>query len=201
MADDSIGDRLKKWRRANGIKQNTLAEMLGVSQAAVSRWENSIDNPSLKLISKLADMFAAGVSADLVADRLFIEQLGSVEAIFDIDGIRLRATSGGMRRLWPIFSHMQAREFESRMIGESRLIIDNRELRKSVLLGEVPLICGVSDRHLDLPGDAGVRHRWTARIRRYGDRVLTHMVYEPCDIITPLGVTNIISVDDLLALR
>jgi transcriptional regulator with XRE-family HTH domain len=201
MTDLNIGNRLKQWRRSNGVKQDSVAAALGVSQAAVSRWENGLDVPSFSILLKITDLVARGVHDDVAVDRMFISRLNSVEAIFDLDGIRLEATSGGMSQLWPAFQHMTNRVFEPRMIGESRLVIDNPELRRAVLRGEVALVSGVTERHLDLPGDATVRHRWVARIRHYGNRVFSHMVYEPCDPATPLGIEDIFHLDDLIGRR
>lgn len=198
MNDVNIGTRLRQWRRSNGIKQDSVAAVLGVSQAAVSRWENGVDVPSLPILLKITDLVARGVHDDLAVDRMFIARLSSVEAIFDLDGVRLEATSDGMSRLWPAFQHMTNRVFEPRMVGESRLVVDDLDIRRAVLRGEIALISGVTERHLDVPGDAPVRHRWVARIRHYGHRVFTHMVYEPCDPGTPLGIEDIFHLDDLI---
>lgn len=201
MAEVSIGSRLRQWRRANRINQQSVAAALGVTQAAISRWENAVDFPSLPAFLKITDLIARGIHDDLAVDRMFISRLNSIEAIFDLDGIRLEATSGGMNRLWPGFAGMVSQPFEAFMVGESRLVIDNADLRKSVFRGEVALISGVTERHLDIAADHPVRHRWVTRFRRYGDRMLTHMVYEPCDPSVPLGIEDILHLDDFLAKR
>lgn len=196
MSEADFGQKLKAWRRANGIKQATIAASLGVSQAAVSRWENGLDLPPVAILHRLQKFIAQGVRDELAIERRFLQRRTSVEAVFDFDGIRLLATSGGMNQLWPQFSGLVGRAFEARMIGESRLAIDDASLRKSVVRGDVALIVGVSTRHVDLDVDSAIKHRWISRFRMDGQRVLTSMVYEPCEQDTVCGVQEVVRLDD-----
>ena len=195
MGETKLAGRLRSWRRMHGLKQGALAEALGVSQAAVSRWESGVDFPSVALLHRITDMIAHGIHDDLAMDRMFIERLSSVEAIYDLDGVRIEATSAGLSRLWPDFARMPNRRIESRMIGESRIILDDQDVRQAIARGEVALVAGVSTRHTDLELDTAIKHRWIARIRHYGPRVLTTVVYEPCDPDVPLGIEDIFRLD------
>lgn len=58
----TLGQKISELRRERGMTQENLAEKMGVSPQAVSKWENDISCPDINLISKLADVF--GVSAD-----------------------------------------------------------------------------------------------------------------------------------------
>ncbi len=199
MTEIDLAEKLKTWRRVNGIKQNAVANAIGVSQAAVSRWENGVDLPSIEILQRLTDLIAHGIRDELAIDRRFIERLSSVEAIFDFDGVRLQAASAGLNRLWPGFSRLIGRSFEHRMIGESRVAIDDSDLRKSILRGDVAILVGVSTRHTNLELDTEMRHRWIARFRLDGHRVLATMVYEPCEPETPCGIEDIMRLDDITA--
>lgn len=42
----AFGRRLKRLRRATGMKQSALAHVMRVDQATVSRWENGVQTPS-----------------------------------------------------------------------------------------------------------------------------------------------------------
>lgn len=42
----SIGNNLKRLREKNGFSQELIAEKIGVSRQAVSKWENDTSNPS-----------------------------------------------------------------------------------------------------------------------------------------------------------
>ena len=49
-------DQFKKLRRRKGIKQNDLADMLGVKQYVISSWETGRSEPNISQICKIADI-------------------------------------------------------------------------------------------------------------------------------------------------
>ena len=53
----TIGSRIKQLRKSRGMTQDRLAEQLGVSAQAVSKWENDISSPDISLLPKLAEIF------------------------------------------------------------------------------------------------------------------------------------------------
>ena len=57
-----IGKVIKKLRNDKGIKQEELAEYVGISFQAVSKWENGVTMPDISLLPKLAIFF--GVTID-----------------------------------------------------------------------------------------------------------------------------------------
>lgn len=57
-----FGDRLLDLRTQKNIGQNKLAEMLQLSNASISYWENAKQEPSASAIYKLSRFF--DVSAD-----------------------------------------------------------------------------------------------------------------------------------------
>lgn len=59
---DTLGSRIAEYRRAKGITQDQLAEYMGVSSQAVSKWENDLSCPDITLLPKLADYF--GITID-----------------------------------------------------------------------------------------------------------------------------------------
>ncbi len=197
MSGIGIGEKLKAWRRSNGIKQHVMASALGVSQATVSRWESGLDIPSIDISRRITDLIATQIRDELAIESRFVERLSSIQAIFDIDGIRLQAASLGCMRTWPLFSRLAGRAFEPRMIGESRIILDDVETRRSVINGDIAMIVGVSTRHLDLESDAPFKHRWISRFWFHGHRVFTTLAYETCDAATPVGIEQIFRLDDI----
>ena len=60
--DTTIGKRIAGLRKDKGLKQETLAEMLGVSGQAVSKWENDQTCPDISLLPQLARIL--GVTVD-----------------------------------------------------------------------------------------------------------------------------------------
>lgn len=61
---ESLGKRISEKRKARGMTQDQLAESLGVSSQAVSKWENDISCPDISLLPMLSDIL--GVSIDVL---------------------------------------------------------------------------------------------------------------------------------------
>lgn len=60
--EQTIGKRIVQNRKRLGLTQDQLAEKLGVTAQAVSKWENDQSCPDITLLSQLADIF--GISTD-----------------------------------------------------------------------------------------------------------------------------------------
>ena len=52
--NETIGNRITKFRKAKGMTQEELANILGVSSQAVSKWENDASCPDISLLPRLA---------------------------------------------------------------------------------------------------------------------------------------------------
>ena len=64
----SFADKLIQLRKAKGLSQEDLADSLGVSRQAISRWEQGNTFPDLLNLQKIMKVF--GVSADyLICDE------------------------------------------------------------------------------------------------------------------------------------
>ena len=57
-----FAEKMIRLRKAKGLSQEELAELLGVSRQAVSRWEQENTYPDLPNLQKIVNVF--GVSAD-----------------------------------------------------------------------------------------------------------------------------------------
>lgn len=55
--EQTIGKRIMTLRKSRGMTQDQLAEHLGVTAQAVSKWENDISCPDISLLPKLAEIF------------------------------------------------------------------------------------------------------------------------------------------------
>ena len=58
----TIGKRIAEFRKKKNLKQDDLAEMLGVSPQAVSKWENDLSCPDISLLPELSKIL--GISID-----------------------------------------------------------------------------------------------------------------------------------------
>lgn len=62
-----IGERLRKLRKAKGMTQEQVAAYLNAAKSTVSQYENNVNEPDLKTLVKLADLF--GVTVDYLFGR------------------------------------------------------------------------------------------------------------------------------------
>lgn len=62
--EKTLGMRIAALRREKGLKQDELAEKLGVSPQAVSKWENDVSCPDIMIVPQLAREL--GVTSDML---------------------------------------------------------------------------------------------------------------------------------------
>lgn len=62
MKDQTFGSMIAALRKEKGMTQLELAQMMGVTDKAVSKWERDLSYPDVNSIPKLAEIF--GVTVD-----------------------------------------------------------------------------------------------------------------------------------------
>ncbi len=75
-----LGDKIREIRLAKKISQVELAKILDVTKQSVSNWENENIQPSIEMLSKIADVF--NVSTDFLLsrdDRRYLDVTGVSE--------------------------------------------------------------------------------------------------------------------------
>lgn len=86
----SIGERLKKLRKNKGLTQEELAEALGVSPQAVSRWECDSAYPDITLLPGIANFY------DTTVDEIVgMDEIRRDETVREIHTDALRLVSAG----------------------------------------------------------------------------------------------------------
>ncbi len=65
MMEKTIGKKLYELRKQTGYTQDYVAEKLGVSAQAVSKWENDIACPDIMTLPHIAELY------DITIDELF----------------------------------------------------------------------------------------------------------------------------------
>ena len=88
---DTIGKRISEYRKKKNLKQDELAEMLGVSAQAVSKWENDLSCPDISLLPELSRIL--GISIDEIVQGKKDEPVVTIlpeDQRKDIDKMMLR---------------------------------------------------------------------------------------------------------------
>ena len=70
--NESIGSIIMRLRKEHGMTQDQLANALGITFQAVSKWENGVSSPDISTLPLLADLF--GVSVDQLLGRETLPQ-------------------------------------------------------------------------------------------------------------------------------
>lgn len=101
MMNETIGSRICKYRKAKGMTQEDLAEKLGVSSQAVSKWENDASCPDISLLPELARTLGITVDTLLTgkqdevqllpeSQRKSLDQLTLRVRVLSADGDKVR---------------------------------------------------------------------------------------------------------------
>lgn len=81
--EQTLGKRIMTNRKRLGLTQDQLAEQLGVTAQAVSKWENDQSCPDISILPKLAEIF--GISTDALLGRDFREPVHEAKVILEDD--------------------------------------------------------------------------------------------------------------------
>ena len=78
-----IGDKILSLRKKEGITQEELAEMVGVSRQTISKWELDETSPDLKQAKKLSEIFKVSLD-ELVSnniENLLVNKVSNTEKL------------------------------------------------------------------------------------------------------------------------
>ena len=93
--DMNVADRIQNLRKIKGISQEQLAEAIGVSRQAVSKWESEQSTPDLDKIILMSDFF------DVTTDYLLkgIEPTNKIEhmTVGDVIDNKILTDTNGKR--------------------------------------------------------------------------------------------------------
>ena len=73
--NETLGKRIARLRKDKGMSQETLAEKIGVSSQAVSKWENDLSCPDIALLPHLARLLGT------TADKLLTGETNQVQLL------------------------------------------------------------------------------------------------------------------------
>ena len=145
--NETIGNRIAKFRKAKDLTQEELANMLGVSSQAVSKWENDASCPDISLLPKLCEVL--GISTDeLLTGKSDTVKLVPAAQRKPLDQLtmRVRVRSAGGDRVQvnlPMSLVKVAMEIGVSMlpnIGDTAALFQNVDMGKLVQMVEMGLL-------------------------------------------------------------
>lgn len=86
----TLGERIAQLRKEKGLKQDELAEMLGITPQAVSKWENDQTCPDISLLPKLAEILGVMVDELLSGKTEAVVKVVPIEERKDIKDMLFR---------------------------------------------------------------------------------------------------------------
>ena len=86
----TLGERIAQLRKEKGLKQDELAEMLGITPQAISKWENDQTCPDISLLPKLAEILSVTVDELLSGKTEAVVKVVPVEERKDIKDMLFR---------------------------------------------------------------------------------------------------------------
>jgi transcriptional regulator with XRE-family HTH domain len=92
----TLGEKIKKLRKEQNISQTDLAEIIGVHQSHIGRYERNESIPTAHVIKKMADKLKVSadyllseeeqeVSPSLTSDRELLQQFQDISKFNDAD--------------------------------------------------------------------------------------------------------------------
>ena len=90
-----IGNKIKQLRYRSSLTQEQLADRLGLSPQAISKWENAAAMPDISLLPDLAEIF--GISIDELLILQSTRRCGALKTAWMFRMILIRTCSANMR--------------------------------------------------------------------------------------------------------
>lgn len=95
MKKQTFGSMIAEFRKEKGMTQVELAEKMGVTDKAVSKWERDLSFPDVNTIPRLAEIFNVTVD-ELMQVKTDTKESRTTENISDIINIALKSISLAM---------------------------------------------------------------------------------------------------------
>ena len=61
--NETLGTNIMRLRKEAGLTQEQLANALGISYQAVSKWENGVSCPDISTLPLIADLFSVSIDS------------------------------------------------------------------------------------------------------------------------------------------
>jgi hypothetical protein len=136
---------VKRYRVRHCLTQKGLADLLGVSQRTVSRWERGEDNPSLIQQKRLRDL--AWDPTSLLSWRVFqsVSNCPMPRALSRGQSLRLQVVSPPAIAKRPSVVNWIGRDLAKIATGVLQEMLDDRVLQHSIAVGDIACVLSTTE--------------------------------------------------------
>jgi transcriptional regulator with XRE-family HTH domain len=195
------GSDIRRWRSTNRVKQAALADMVGVSSVAVSKWENDQSKPSKTVALRLAEVMAGMHEGKLAVEIAFTAPQQQIKALSRGLNMQLVGVSAGYKAAWPEMSGFIGQDMRPFLLNEALHYTVNSDYITEAIRGDILMLSGVSNSLLAVGNEVpdSVRIRWHTMVRHIDGEIVHEMVFEPCAAGTPVGFEKVLRRSDVVS--
>lgn len=151
VMDTDWSKKIKSYRLRHGVSQTHLAELLGVSQRTISRWERGDDNPGITQQKKLRDLGWETPSSLMENLACAVAHCPAPRALCRTQKLNLLAISKPALDKRPSMQGWLGRDLAEIADGLLLEMFDDRELQRSIAKREVSCVITTSRSVLKTP--------------------------------------------------
>ena len=176
-----------------------MASILGVSHAAISKWENGHSKPSKRMALRLADVMSELHKSRLRAELVYTAPQQQMKVLTRGRNLQLFAVSAGFAKAWPETAAFAEKELKPFLINEALQYVENSGFLEEAIHGELLALSCVSNRLLMVGGDVSesARLRWHSIVRQIDGELIHEVVFEPCHENSPVGFDYVLRRSDV----
>jgi transcriptional regulator with XRE-family HTH domain len=138
-------DRLiKQYRFQFGLTQQYVADLLGVSQKTISRWESGVNKPGLQHQKKFRDLFSRPSNISLGVLLAAVKTCPAPRSLCLHENLSLKALSPAAIAKNPPMAGWIGRSLTAIAKGVLAEMLDDRPLQSAIEKGEIACISAVT---------------------------------------------------------
>lgn len=135
--DEDWSAFVKRYRLRHGLSQMHMADLLGVAQRTISRWERGEDKPSVSQQKRLRDLGWEPDSALVRALYTSISHCPAARALTRTSNLELQRLSGPALEKRPSMANWIGHKLAPIACGVLAEILDDRPLQRAISRGEI----------------------------------------------------------------
>ena len=144
-------DFVKGFRLRQGLSQHGMADLFGVSQRTISRWERGDDSPSLVQQRKMRDLGWEPPGSLLRNLALSIVHCPAPRALSRTDKLQLQVVSEAALRKRPSIANWIGQDLIGIASGVLQDMLDDRGLQRAIARKEIAGVSATTSSVLETP--------------------------------------------------